>query len=40
MNPVFGQVATSAPKAASFQPMRRFMLIATTKPTMSNAQAR
>ena len=40
MKPVFGNAATRAPNAASFQPTRRFMLTATTKATMLSAQTR
>ena len=40
MKPVFGKAATSAPNAASFQPMRRFMLTVTTKPTSTSAHSR
>jgi len=40
MKPVLGNAATSAPNAASFQPMRWFMLTATTKPTSTSAHSR
>ena len=40
MKPVLGNAATSAPKAASFQPMRRFRLMATVNATMTSAQTR
>ena len=37
MKPVLGKAATSAPKDASFQPMRVFKLMATEKPTITSA---
>ena len=37
MKPVFGNAATSAPKAASFQPMRALRVNATTPPTTASA---
>jgi hypothetical protein len=40
MKPVLGNAPTNAPNEASFQPMRLFMLTATTKPTISNAHSR
>ena len=40
MKPVLGKAPTKAPNAASFQPMRLFMLTATKKPTMTSAQKR
>ena len=40
MKPVFGKAATSAPKDASFQPMRGLRLTATVKPTMISAQSK
>ncbi|MNZ98720.1 hypothetical protein D3C78_1180190 [compost metagenome] len=39
MKPVLGKAATSAPKAASFQPWRR-RVSATTAPTITRPQAR
>ena len=39
MKPVLGKAATSAPKEASFQPMRRFRLMATANPTMTSAHS-
>jgi hypothetical protein len=38
MKPVFGNAATSAPKAASFQPTREFRVNATTPATTASAQ--
>jgi hypothetical protein len=40
MKPVFGNAATSAPKDASFQPMRELRLDQTTKPTSASAHSR
>jgi hypothetical protein len=39
MKPVFGNAATSAPKAASFQPMRALRVNTTTPATTASAQA-
>lgn len=39
MKPVFGKAATSAPKAASFQPMRALRVSATVAPTMTSAHS-
>ncbi|MCY1309368.1 hypothetical protein D9M70_594580 [compost metagenome] len=38
MKPVFGKAATSAPKAASFQPMRALRVNSTTPATTASAQ--
>ena len=40
MKPVLGKTATSAPKDASFQRMRRFRLAAITTPTSTSAHNR
>ena len=40
MKPVFGKAATSAPKDASFQPMRLFLVTAMANPTITSAQNR
>jgi hypothetical protein len=40
MKPVFGNAATSAPNAASFQRMRAFRLKAMVPATISSAQGR
>ena len=39
MNPVFGKAATSAPKDASFQPMRELRLAQTTNATDTSAHS-
>jgi hypothetical protein len=39
MKPVFGKAATSAPKAASFQPMRALRVSSTTPATTASALA-
>ena len=40
MKPVFGNAATSAPKAASFHPMRPRRVTVTTKPTVVRAHTK
>ena len=40
IKPVLGNAPTNAPNAASFQPIRRLKLTATTKPTISKAHNR